>query len=164
MAETESKSRSVLKPFIGGVVLIAILVLLIAFRAQLGDLISSSSKEGGSTIISWIPDHQGATFAIVIAFLIAIAIDWVAHIVGRLRAWIFVFVVEVGLWILFWNSLGIPALKDLVGLDDDKLERISPTAQFYSGLIIFLLSGIIFWILEAKEAFQQRRTRTEGLS
>ena len=162
MAETESKSRSVVKPFVGGIVLIAALVLLIAFRTQLADLISDSSKQGGNSIVNWVPDHQAATFAIVIAFLVAIAIDWVAHVVGRLRAWIFVLVVEVGLWILFWNSLGIPALKDLVGLDD--LERISPTAQFYSGLIIFGLSGIIFWILEAKEAFQQRRTRTEGIS
>jgi hypothetical protein len=163
MAETESKSRSLLAPIIGGLVLIAALVLIIALRTQLHDLISSSSKSNANTIVGWVPDHQYATLAIVVAFLITIAIDWVAHLVGRLRAWIFVLVVEIGLWILFWNSVGIPSLKHLVGLDS--LERISTKAQFYSGLLIFVLSGIIFWILEAVEAFKERRARTaEGIS
>jgi hypothetical protein len=162
MAETTSKSRSIMAPIIGGVVLIAALVLIIALRAQLRDLISSSSKSNANTIVGWVPDHQAATLAIVIAFLIAIAIDWVAHLVGRLRAWIFVLVVEVGLWILFWNSVGIPSLKHLVGLDS--LERISTSAQFYSGALIFVLSGVIFWILEAIEAFKEKRARTaEGI-
>jgi hypothetical protein len=163
MAETKSKSRSVLAPIIGGLVIIAALFLIIAFRSQLRDLISSSSKSNTNTIAGWVPDHQAATLAIVIAFLITIAIDWVAHLVGRLRAWIFVLVVEIGLWILFWNSLGIPSLKHLVGLDS--LERISTQAQFYSGALIFVLSGVIFWILEAIEAFKEKRARTaEGIS
>jgi hypothetical protein len=159
MAETGSKSRSLLAPLIGGVVLIALLVLIIAFRNELADAISSTSSEGGSAIISWVPDHLGATLAIIVAFFVAIAFNWVAHITGRLRAWIFVLVVEAGLWILFWNSVGIPSLKDLFGFEN--LERITPTEQAVSGLIVLFLSGIVFWILEAKEKFQERRHRLD---
>jgi uncharacterized membrane protein YpjA len=155
MADTGTKSRSLLAPLIGGVVLIALLFLIIAFREQLADVISSSSAEGGGAILAWVPDHLGATLAIVVAFFVAIAINWIAHVAGRLRAWIFVLVVEAGLWILFWNSFGIPSLKDLVGLEN--LERITPTEQAISGAIILFLSGFVFWILEAKESWQKRR-------
>ncbi|HEY7225416.1 MAG TPA: hypothetical protein VH561_17715 [Micromonosporaceae bacterium] len=156
MVDTGTKtSRSLLKPVIAGIVLIAALVLIVAFRGQLADLISKSGSKGGSSILSWIPDHKDATVVIIGAFVVALGIDWLAHIVGRLRAWIFVVVVEAGLWILFWNSVGIPPLKDLIGLDG--LARITGTAQFVSGLIILVLSGVIFWILEAKEAWSERR-------
>jgi hypothetical protein len=155
MAETGSKSRSLLAPLIGGVVLIALLVLIIAFRNQLADAISSTSSEGGSRILAWVPEHLGATLAIIVAFFVAIAFNWVAHITGRLRAWIFVLVVEIGLWILFWNSVGIPSLKDLLGFEN--LERITPTEQAVSGAIILVLSGVVFWFLEARESWQKRR-------
>ena len=156
MAETGSKSRSLLAPFIGAIVLIALLVLIIAFRQQLADVITRTSAEGSSRLIAWVPDHLDETFAIVVAFLVAIGINWVAHVAGRLRAWIFVFVVEIGLWILFWNSLGIPSLRELVGLDPETL-RLTATEQAVSLAIILVLSGIVFWILEAWEAWKQRR-------
>jgi hypothetical protein len=156
MAETGSKSRSLLAPFIGAIVLIALLVLIIAFRQQLADVITRTSAEGSSRLIAWVPDHLDETFAIVVAFLVAIGINWVAHVAGRLRAWIFVFVVEIGLWILFWNSLGIPSLRELVGLDPESL-RLTPTEQAVSLAIILVLSGVVFWILEAREAWKQRR-------
>jgi hypothetical protein len=156
MAETGSKSRSLLAPFIGAIVLIALLVLIIAFRQQLADVISRSSAEGSSRLIAWVPDHLDETFAIVVAFFVAIGINWIAHVAGRLRAWIFVFVVEIGLWILFWNSLGIPSLRELVGLDPESL-RLTVTEQAVSLAIILVLSGVVFWILEAREAWKQRR-------
>lgn len=160
MVDTASKTRNILRPIIAGVVLLAALVLIIAFRSQLSDLISSSSKEGGSTVVDWVPDHKGATTVIVGAFVLFLGINYVAHIAGRLRAWLFVVVIEAGLWVLFWNSVGIPPLKDLVGMES--LDAISPTAQAVSGGIILVASGVIFWILEAKEAFNARRHRTGG--
>ncbi|MBX6748437.1 MAG: hypothetical protein IRY85_02005 [Micromonosporaceae bacterium] len=156
MAETGSKSRSLLAPLIGAVVLIALLVLIIAFRQQLADLIGRSSSEGKDRLIAWVPDHLDETFAIVVAFFVAIGINWIAHVAGRLRAWIFVFVVEIGLWILFWNSLGIPSLRELVGLDPNTLQ-LTVTEQVVSLAIILFLSGIVFWIMEAREAWKQRR-------
>ncbi len=160
MAQPGSKSRSLLAPLIGGVVLIVLLVGVIAFRNQLGDLITDTSREGGGTVLKWVPDHLGATLAIVVAFLAALGFNWIAHVSGRLRAWIFVLVIEIGLWFLFWNSVGIPSLKDLFGLDT--LERITPTEQVVSLLIILFLSGIVFWFLEAKESWGARRHRTGG--
>jgi hypothetical protein len=156
MAETGSKSRSLLAPIIGAVVLIALLILIIAFRQQLADVISRSSAEGSSRLIAWVPDHLDETFAIAVAFLVAIGINWIAHVAGRLRAWIFVFIVEIGLWILFWNSLGIPSLRELVGLNPETLQ-LTVTEQAVSLAIILFLSGIVFWILEAREAWKQRR-------
>jgi hypothetical protein len=160
MVDTASKSRNIFKPIIAGVVLLAALILIVAFRSQLGDLISSSSKEGGSTIVSWIPDHKAATTVIAGAFVVFLGINWIAHIAGRVRAWLFVVVVEIGLWALFWNGVGIPPLKDLVGLDS--VDRISAPAQTVSGALIMVLGGVAFWFLEAKESFEARRHRTGG--
>jgi len=160
MAQPTSKARNFFRPIIAGVVILAALVLIIAFRSQLGDLLSSSSKEGGSSIMNWIPDHKAATTVIAGAFALFMGLNWIAHIAGRLRAWLFVLVIEIGLWILFWNSVGIPPLKDLVGLKS--LDPISGQAQAASGAIIMVLGGAIFWVLEAKESFEMRRHRTGG--
>jgi hypothetical protein len=159
MTQPSSTTRSIFKPIIAGVLLIAALFLIIAFRNQLGDLVSRSGSKGGSSLLSWIPNHKGATTIIIAAFIVFLGIDYVAHLAGRLRAWIFVVVVQIGLWILFWNNLGITPLKDFLGLKDT---TISGKAQIVSLLIIMVLSGVVFWILEAKEAFDMRRHRTGG--
>jgi hypothetical protein len=160
MAETGTKSRSLLAPLIGGVVLVALLFLIIAFRDQLRDAIASSSSRGGGAVLAWVPDHVDETLAIVVAFLVAIGINWIAHVIGRLSAWIFVVVVEIGLWVLFWNSLGIPSLRELIGLNTDELS-LTASEQVISILIVLILSGIVFWILEAKEKWAERRHRLD---
>ena len=160
MAETTTKSRSLLAPLVGGVVLIALLFLIIAFRSQLGEFITNAGSEGGNQLIAWVPDHLGETLAIAVAFLVAIGLNWIAHIAGRLRAWMFVLVVEIGLWVLFWNSFGIPSLRELVGLDPETLQ-LNATEQAVSLVIVLFLSGIVFWILEAREGWQRRRDQLE---
>lgn len=154
MAETESKTRSFLKPVIGGLILIGAIVAIIAFRSQLWDLLKSWSKEGGNALLNWVPNHPGATLVIVVALLVAFAINWVAHVRGRIRAWIFALVVEAGLWVLFWNSLGIPSLNELFGVNT---EKISANEQVISGLVIIILAGMVFWFLESKEEWNKYR-------
>ena len=156
MAETESKTRSFLKPVIGGLILIGAIVAIIAFRSQLWDLLKSWSKEGGNAVVNWVPDHPGATTVILVGILVAFGINWIAHVRGRIRAWIFALVVEVGLWILFWNSLGILSLNELFGLNVDK---ISANEQVITGLVIIILAGLIFWFLEAREEWNKYRRR-----
>jgi hypothetical protein len=159
MAETESKTRSFLKPVIGGLILIGAIIAIIAFRSQLWDLMKSWGREGGNTIVDWVPNHPGATLVIVVGALVAFGINWFAHVRGRLRAWIFAIVVEAGLWILFWNSLGIPSLNELFGLN---VEKITANEQVITGLIVILVSGLTFWLLEAKEEWDKyRRTHNE---
>ena len=163
MAETESKTKSFLAPIVGGVILIVAVVGLIAFRNQLGDLIASSSKQGSQAVIDWVPNHPSETLAIVVGFLVAFGINWIAHVVGRLRAWMFAIVVEAGLWFLFWNSIGvIPSLKELFGISDDV--ALTGNEQVVTLVIVIVLSGVIFWILEMREnwAKYRRRHNEEG--
>ena len=148
MAETESKTRSFLKPVIGGI-LIGAIVAIIAFRSQLWDLLKSWSKEGGNALLNWVPNHPGATLVIVVALLVAFAINWVAHVARPDRAWIFALVVEAELWVLFWNSLGIPSLNDLFGVNTEKIsanDRSSAVSRDHHPL-----AGMVFWFLESKE-------------
>jgi len=91
---------------------------------------------------------------ILVGILVAFGINWIAHVRGRIRAWIFALVVEVGLWILFWNSLGIPSLNELFGLNVDK---ISANEQVITGLVIIILAGLVFWFLEAREEWNKYR-------
>ncbi len=78
----------------------------------------------------------------------ALIINWLAHVRGRLRAWIFALVVEIGLWMLFWNGPGIPSLNDLSGL---KIDKLSPSAIALSGALVIAVTGAVFWFLEARE-------------
>jgi hypothetical protein len=154
MPDTESKTRSFLKPVIGGLVLILALIGVIAFRSQIADLLKKAGTKSGNTLVDWVPSHPGATTVIVAGFLLALGINWIAHVAGRLRAWIFAIVVEVGLWVLFWNSLGIPSLDELFRVN---VERISAKEQLISGLVIVILAGVVFWFLESRENWNRYR-------
>jgi hypothetical protein len=156
MAETESKTRSFLKPIIGGLVLVAALVGVIAFRTQLGDALKKAGIKTGNTLVDWVPSHPAQTVAIVMLGLVAFAINWVAHVRGRFRAWIFALVVEVGIFVLFWNSLGVPSLNELFGLNIDGL---SANEQVITGAVVIILAGLIFWFLEAREEWNKYRRR-----
>jgi hypothetical protein len=156
MAETESKTRSFLKPIIGGLVLVAALVGVIAFRTQLGDALKKAGIKTGNTLVDWVPSHPAQTVAILMLGLVAFAINWVAHVRGRLRAWMFALVVEIGIFVLFWNSLGVPSLNELFGLNIDGL---SANEQVITGAVVIILAGLIFWFLEAREEWNKYRRR-----
>ncbi len=158
---TESTTtRNIIKPIIAGAVVVLILALIGAFRNQLLDAIHSSSKEGSGKLSQWIPEHKGETVIIGVAFLIFLGVNYVAHIVGRLRAWIFVVVVEAGVWFLFWNDFGsLGSGRDIVGLQE---RHLSGLAQINALVIILVLSGIVFWFLEAKEGFDKRQHATSS--
>jgi hypothetical protein len=156
MAETESKTRSFLKPIIGGLVLVAALVGVIAFRTQLGTGLKKAGIKTGNTLVDWVPDHPAQTVAIVMLGLVAFGINWIAHIRGRLRAWIFAIVVEIGILVLFWNSLGIPSLNELFGLNIDGL---TANEQLISGAVVIVLAGLVFWFLESREEWNKYRRR-----
>ncbi len=159
MAESTT-TRNIVKPIIAGAVVVLVLALIGAFRVQLLDAITSGSQESSGKLSQWIPEHKGETIIIAIGFALYLAINYVAHVVGRLRAWIFVVVVETGVWFLFWNDFGsLGSGRDLVGLQDSHLSGV---AQINSLLIILVLSGIVFWVLEAKESFDKRQHATGG--
>jgi hypothetical protein len=100
----------------------------------------------------WAPAHPRQTGAIAGFAIFALVINWIAHVRGRLRAWIFALVIEVGLWLLFWNGPGIPSLNDLLGF---KLPRLNPTEIVVSGALVIAVTGVVFWILELRESWHR---------
>jgi hypothetical protein len=160
MAETRSSGRSLLKPVIYGVVVILAIVAAIYFRSQLWDALKWVGRLFGDWLTGWVPDHKGATTAIVAFGVVAFGINWLAHVRGRLRAWIFAIVVEIGLWLLFWYGLLIPSFNELFGLNversGDKLQ-LTPNEVVLSGSIVIALAGIIFWVLEVREEWNKYR-------
>jgi len=89
---------------------------------------------------------------------LAFVLNWLAHVRGRLRAWIFAIVLEIGLWLLFWFGAGIPPLNELMGLN---IEKMGATTVILSGLIVIALTGAIFWWLEAREEWRRYRHRVD---
>jgi hypothetical protein len=156
MATSESRSRGFLAPVLGGLALIGALILVIAFRTEVWDGIIWTSEAIGDTLTQWVPDHPGQTAAIIGFAVVAFALNWVAHIRGRLRAWVFAVVVEMGLWLLFWYGLGIPSLNELFGLN---LDPLTATAVVVSGLVVIALTGALFWFLEMREEWRKYRRR-----
>lgn len=150
------RSRSLLTPVLGGLALIAVLVAAIAFRTQLWRVLQWLGDTVGSWLTEWVPAHRGQTAAILGFAVVAFLLNWVAHVRGRLRAWIFALVVEAGLWVLFWYGLGIPPLNELAGLD---IERMDPVTAAVSGGVVMAVTGAVFWFLEMREEWRQYRRR-----
>jgi hypothetical protein len=157
MAETGSTSRKLLWPAISALVLLVIFSALFYFREQVFDALAKSTASSFHSLSDWIPKHTTELTVILITLAICIAVDWVAHIVGRLRPWIFVVVFQIGVWILFWNTFIGESGKDSLGIDSLKSANLSVKEQAISMLFILVVSGIVFWILEAKENWNRYR-------
>lgn len=150
------RSRGLLAPVIGGLALIAALVAAIAFRTELWRFLRWIGDIVATWLTEWVPAHRGQTAAIIGFAVVAFVINWIAHIRGRLRAWIFALVVEAGLWLLFWYGLGIPSLNELTGLD---IDRMDPATAVISGALVVAVTGTAFWFLEAREEWRMYRRR-----
>jgi hypothetical protein len=157
MVEESTASRSVLKPVLGGILLLVALVAAIYFRAEVWEFLKLVGRQIRFILTDWIPDHPGQA-AVTLAFIVlAFAINWIAHVRGRLRAWIFAVVFELGLWVVFWyGAVVIPPLNEMIGLN---VEQMTLTTVLVSGLVIFLITGAIFWFLESKEEWNKYRRR-----
>jgi membrane associated rhomboid family serine protease len=154
--QRQSSSRGFLKPVIYGVLLILVIIGAVFFRSQIWDGIKWLTKAFTTWLTEWVPDHPGASGAIIGFAVVAFALNWFAHVRGRLRAWVFAIVVEIGLWLLFWYGLIIPSFNELFGLN---IERITPNEVVLSGVIVIALTGLIFWILESREEWNKYRRR-----
>jgi hypothetical protein len=155
------RSRGLLGPAVGGLALLAALVAAIAFRGPLWQFLKWAGRTLNQWLTGWAPDHPRQTGAIVGFAILTLVLNWIAHVRGRLRAWIFALVVEIGLWLIFWYGPGIPSLNDLLGL---KIPRLSVTELVLSGAVVVAITGAVFWYLEAREgwlAYRHRHTVDE---
>ncbi len=150
------RPHRLLMPVISGLVLIIVVVAGIAFRQQFWQFVQWSWRSVGTWFTGWVPAHRAQTGAIVGFAVVALIINWVAHVRGRMGAWIFAVVVEIGLWTLFWYGPGIPSLNDLAGLH---LPRLAAGAVALSGFLVIAVTGAVFWILEAREEWLSYRRR-----
>ena len=150
------RSGGLLAPVLGGLVLIAAVVAAIAFRVQLWAFARWLGRSIGTWASDWVPAHREQTAAMLGFAVVALLINWVAHVSGRLRAWVFAVVVEIGLWLLFWLGLGVPPLNELLGLD---LPALATRDVVLSGVLIVALTGVVFWFLETREEWRRYRHR-----
>jgi hypothetical protein len=148
------RSRGFVGPIIGGIVLIGALIAGIAFRSELWQALQWLGRTVNTWFTEWVPAHQSQTAAIVGFAAVALLLNWVAHIRGRLRAWIFALVVEIGLWALFWYSVGIPSLNELFGLN---IARLDTASTVLAGAIVIGITGALFWFLEMREEWRRYR-------
>jgi hypothetical protein len=150
------RSRGLLTPVLGGILLIAALVAAIAFRSELWDFLTWIGRLVRTWLTDWVPAHRGQTGAIIGFAVLAFILNWIAHVRGRLRAWIFALVVEAGLWILFWYGIGIAPLNELTGL---RIPRMEPATAAISGGLVVAIIGAVFWFLELREEWRKYRRR-----
>lgn len=150
------RSRGLLTPVIGGLALIGAIIAVIAYRGQVWDAVQQASSTVSSWLTDWVPAHEQETGAIIGFAVVAFVINWIAHIRGRMGAWIFALVVEAGLWLLFWYGVGIPSFNELLGLNIPQLDR---TAVLVSGAVVMGVTGALFWLLEMREEWRKYRRR-----
>src|SRR5262245_57048214 len=91
------RSRGFLSPVLGGLTLIAALVAAIYFRSELWEAAQWLGRTVSVWLTDWAPNHLGETSAIVGFAVVSFALNWFAHVSGRLRSWVFAIVVELGL-------------------------------------------------------------------
>lgn len=150
------RSRGFLGPVAGGLLLITTLVAVIALRGPLWELAKVAGRTVSGWLTNWAPAHPRQTAAVVGFGLLTLAINWVAHVRGRLRAWIFALVVEIGLWLLFWYGPGIPSLNELLGF---RMATLTPIEIAVSGALVIAVTGVVFWYLELREGWLAYRHR-----
>jgi hypothetical protein len=150
------RSRGLLGPLVGGLLLIAALVAVIALRSQLWQFGGVAARTISHWLTGWAPAHPRQTAAIVGFAVLTLVLNWIAHVRGRLRAWIFALVVEIGLWVIFWYGPGIPSLNDLLGF---RMARLNPTEIAISGAVVIAVTGVVFWFLELREGWLGYRHR-----
>jgi hypothetical protein len=151
------RSRGLMAPVLGGLALIGALVAGIAFRSQVWQAIQWAGRQIQHWFTEWIPAHPGQTGAIAGFAVVAFLLNWIAHVRGRLRAWIFAIVVEAGLWAIFWyGAWVIPSLNQLFGL---RIDRMDPMTAVISGAYVVGITGAIFWFLEMREEWRKYRRR-----
>jgi hypothetical protein len=148
------RTRGCLAPVAGGLAVIVAVVAVIAFRGPLRRSAAWVGHAVSDLFATWVPEHRQQTLAIAGFAVVAFLLNWVAHVRGRLRAWIFAVVVEAGLWLLFWYGLGIPSLNELFGLD---VAGLTSTAILISGALVVGVTGAVFWFLEAREEWLRYR-------
>ncbi len=157
MVEESTASRSVLKPVLGGILVLAALVAAICFRAELWEFLKLVGRQARFVLTEWVPNHPGQATATLVFILLSFAINWIAHVRGRFRAWVFAVVVELGLWLLFWyGAVIIPPLNEMIGTN---IEKMTFTTVIVSGLVVFVITGAIFWFLETREEWNKYRRR-----
>ncbi len=156
MVDTTRRSRSLLKPVVGALALIAILIAVVFFRAEVWSATKAVGRAFNTWLFDWVPEHPGQGAAIIGFAVVAFLINWVAHVRGRLRAWVFALVVEAALWGLFWYGLLIPSFNELFGLD---FEQMSAGVVVLSGAIVIAVTGALFWFLESREEWRKYRRR-----
>jgi hypothetical protein len=150
------RSGGLLTPVLAALVLIGALVLAIAYRTQVWRFLRWLGHVLGGWFTDWVPAHRGQTLAIAGFAVVAFVLNWLAHIRGRLRAWIFALVIEIALWLLFWFRLGIPSLNELFGLN---LAKLKTSEVLISGVLVIAVTGALFWYLEAREEWLVYRRR-----
>jgi hypothetical protein len=150
------RSGGLFMSVLGGLLLIAALVAVIAFRVQLWHFLQWLGRSISTWATDWVPDHRDQTGAMVAFAVVAFLINWVAHVRGRLRAWVFSVVVELGLWLLFWLGLGVPPLNELFNLN---LPALATRDVWLSGVIVVAVTGVLFWFLEVREEWRKYRHR-----
>jgi hypothetical protein len=155
----EGRSRSLLRPVVSALALIAVIILVIAFRSQVWEATKWTFRTVGDWFTNWVPNHPGESIVLLAFALLAFAVNWIAHVRGRLRAWIFAIVLELGLWLLFWYGAGIPPLYELFGIDLKPADMGGATAVLFSGILVVAITGVIFWFLEAREEWRKYRHR-----
>lgn len=156
MTQTTAK-RGLLKPVLSGVLVIGLIAVVILFHAEIWKyLIIPVGRAAGWVGTEWVPKHVGQSLAAAGFGVVAFFINWLAHVRGRLREWIFAIVVEIGLWILFWFPWPPLSLNKLFRLN---IEQMPFLTVLLSGFIVIFITGVIFWILELKEEINKYRRR-----
>ena len=156
MVDTTRRSRSLLGPVLGGLALIAVLIAGIFFRSEVWTAAKAVGRAFNTWLFDWVPEHPEQGAAIIGFAVVAFVINWIAHVRGRLRAWVFALVVEAGLWALFWYGLLIPSFNELFGLN---IEKMTAGVVILSGAIVIGVTGALFWFLEMREEWRKYRRR-----
>jgi hypothetical protein len=150
------RSGTLATPVIGGLAVIGALAAGIAFRTQVWAAVEWVGDTVGTWLTEWVPAHRGQSAAIAGFAVVAFMINWIAHVRGRLRAWIFAVVVQAGLWALFWYGLGVPSLNELLGFG---ITEMPPATAAISGGLVIAITGALFWFLEVREEWRKYRRR-----
>jgi hypothetical protein len=148
------RSSSFVVTTVATALMIVALILVIILRVQTGHLIVRTAHTISGWFAHWVPAHPQQAWVIGAFGLAYLVINFIAHLVGRWRALLSVFILETWAWFDFWYNVPYILKTHLFKLNS--LHNMPAGRTFLSWFWLMLLPLILFLFWEWREVWKHR--------
>ena len=154
MTDAEGGGRKVLRGLIIAVSIVAALILLIVFRSQVADGVSSLY----GVVKDEVPGSTGQKATLVVYLIVSIVLGVLFSKAGHFTAYGIVVLLLPLLWFLFWWGFPLLGLHP-TWIESMGMEKLTAGPVWTWAIVAAAVITAVFVPLEIREKFQKRKHR-----